>query len=280
MVLNQGTATYTGATTLVTRSSLSDGDLMTAGPQPTPLTVSGQAALSITKGGPVGANVGAAVLYTITVQNAGPSPAVNVWVTDTPPPGLSFINNEGACSTAFPCALGIVPAGATRVISSTYSVPANYAWAGARHQHGDSEFAHARSQQHRQLGFSCNHRPAHRRSESPQVGDAAAAGRGRQRYVQRPRRQPRSRRRAKRRHHRPPAAGPGLCCRDTQRRNLRPGDGPLVVPASRLRRRIRAAPDRHRHRARSADECRRGQRYRIRSTRLPATTGRRRSSTE
>ena len=41
--------------------------------------------------------------------------------------GLTFVSNAGDCTTAFPCALGTVPAGATRTITTTFSVPVGYA---------------------------------------------------------------------------------------------------------------------------------------------------------
>ena len=43
---------------------------------------------------------------------AGPSDAAGVVVSDATPAGLVFVSNAGDCTTAFPCALGVVPAGA------------------------------------------------------------------------------------------------------------------------------------------------------------------------
>ena len=85
-----------------------------------------QADLSVTKVGPASAVLGGAITYTITVANAGPSDAAGVTVTDPTPQGLTFVSNAGDCTTAFPCALGAVPAGATRTITATFSVPAGY----------------------------------------------------------------------------------------------------------------------------------------------------------
>ena len=42
------------------------------------------------------------------------------------PTGLVFVSNTGDCTTAFPCALGVVPAGATRTITATFTVPPGY----------------------------------------------------------------------------------------------------------------------------------------------------------
>ena len=47
-------------------------------------------------------------------------------VADPTPAGLTFVSNAGDCTTAFPCAMGVVPAGATRTITATFSVPLGY----------------------------------------------------------------------------------------------------------------------------------------------------------
>ena len=89
--------------------------------------VAPQADLAITKTGPASVVPGTNVVYTITVTNAGPSDAANVVVADATPAGLTFVSNAGDCVTAFPCALGTVPAGAPpRAITATFAVPASY----------------------------------------------------------------------------------------------------------------------------------------------------------
>jgi len=89
--------------------------------------VGAQAELAITKSGPASVLPGQLVTYTIAVTNSGPSSATSVVVTDATPPGLTFVSNSGACTSAFPCALGTLAAGApATTITSTYSVPANY----------------------------------------------------------------------------------------------------------------------------------------------------------
>ena len=70
------------------------------------------------------------LIYTITVTNSGPSDAAGVVVSDATPAGLVFVSNTGDCTTAFPCALGVVPAGATRTITATFSVPITYPGVG------------------------------------------------------------------------------------------------------------------------------------------------------
>ena len=86
-----------------------------------------QADLSVTKSGPASVLLGGPITYTITVANAGLSDASNVLVEDLFPDGLAFVSNTGDCTTAFPCALGTVPAGATRTITATFLVPVGYA---------------------------------------------------------------------------------------------------------------------------------------------------------
>jgi uncharacterized repeat protein (TIGR01451 family) len=81
-----------------------------------------QANLEIVKTGPAEAVAGQTIAYIITVVNAGPSTATDVVVDDPPPAELAFVSNSGACTTAFPCALGTLAPGDQRVITSTYTV--------------------------------------------------------------------------------------------------------------------------------------------------------------
>ena len=55
-------------------------------------TAVGFANLSVTKTGPATAEVSAPIAYTITVNNGGPSAAVNVTLTDPLPPGTTFLS--------------------------------------------------------------------------------------------------------------------------------------------------------------------------------------------
>ena len=70
--------------------------------------------------------LGANLDYTIVVTNHGPSDAPDATVADPTPAGLTFISNTGACTTAFPCALGPIPAGQSRMITTTFLVPSGY----------------------------------------------------------------------------------------------------------------------------------------------------------
>ena len=102
-----------------TSASATDSDPITA-----------RADLAITKTGQASIVAGNPLVYTITVTNTGPSDAAGVMVTDVTPAGLVFVSNAGDCTTAFPCALGVVPAGATRTITATFTVPITYPGVG------------------------------------------------------------------------------------------------------------------------------------------------------
>ena len=65
-------------------------------------------------------------MYAITASNNGTLDATDVTVTDPTPAGLTFIGNDGACATSFPCALGTIPAGQSRQITTTFFVPPGY----------------------------------------------------------------------------------------------------------------------------------------------------------
>src|SRR6185436_10285186 len=87
-------------------------------------TITPQADLSIVKSGPTSTSPGTLV-YTITVTNNGPSDAASVTVADPTPAGATFVSNSGACTSAYPCNLGTINSGQSKVITSTYNVPAN-----------------------------------------------------------------------------------------------------------------------------------------------------------
>ena len=83
--------------------------------------------VEISKAGPAGITPGHNLLYSINVSNTGTLDATDVTVTDPTPAGLTFVGNAGACTTPFPCALGTVPAGQSRQITTTFAVPSGYA---------------------------------------------------------------------------------------------------------------------------------------------------------
>jgi uncharacterized repeat protein (TIGR01451 family) len=88
-------------------------------------TINALADLKITKSATAPLVAAQSANYTITVKNLGPSDADGVSVTDPTPAGLAFTGNSGACSSAFPCNLGTLAAGATATITSAYVVNAN-----------------------------------------------------------------------------------------------------------------------------------------------------------
>ncbi|HJQ38409.1 MAG TPA: hypothetical protein VKB93_14825 [Thermoanaerobaculia bacterium] len=85
-------------------------------------TVPTPAELAVTKTGPASAKPGSIINYTITVKNNGDIAAPGVIVADPTPQGLTFLQNSGDCTTAFPCSLGTLAGGATRTIVATYKV--------------------------------------------------------------------------------------------------------------------------------------------------------------
>ncbi len=92
-------------------------------------TIVSSADISIAKSGPASVVAGTDVTWTVTVTNDGPSDAQGVVVADPTPAGTSFVSNSGDCAGAYPCSLGTIPAGASRTITSVFSVPAGYAGA-------------------------------------------------------------------------------------------------------------------------------------------------------
>lgn len=94
------------------------------GPNTATIFVGPRADLVITKSGPATTTADGTITYTITVSNDGPSDAANVVVDDPRPTRLSFVSNSGACTTGFPCSLGTMSAGVTKVITSTWHVAA------------------------------------------------------------------------------------------------------------------------------------------------------------
>jgi uncharacterized repeat protein (TIGR01451 family) len=83
--------------------------------------------VAVTKTGPLTAQGGDIISYTITVTNNGPDDALGVDLFDPLPQHLTFISNSGACTSNFPCFLGSIPPSTTKTITSLYSVGPNIA---------------------------------------------------------------------------------------------------------------------------------------------------------
>ncbi|MCU1231106.1 MAG: thrombospondin, partial [Acidobacteria bacterium] len=88
--------------------------------QTTTITPSADLTIAKTLTGTISAGQNAT--YTISVKNNGPSDAVGVIVSDTPPAGMTFVSNSGACSGTFPCNVGTLTAGQIVSINSTFAV--------------------------------------------------------------------------------------------------------------------------------------------------------------
>ncbi len=91
-------------------------------------TVNASADLAITKSdSPDPVVAGQTLTYTVTVSNAGPSDAVNVVVTDTLPPGVTFVSTTGCAEdpNGVPtCSLGTITAGGNKQYTVTVTVNA------------------------------------------------------------------------------------------------------------------------------------------------------------
>jgi uncharacterized repeat protein (TIGR03803 family) len=63
------------------------------------------------------------IAFTVTLDNgSGATDAPGVTVLASAPIGFTFVSNSGACTSAFPCSLGIVPARSKATIVSTFAV--------------------------------------------------------------------------------------------------------------------------------------------------------------
>jgi uncharacterized repeat protein (TIGR01451 family) len=87
----------------------------------------GSADIAVTKTRVGDLVAGQSVRYVITVTNNGPADVPAVLLTDPAPPGLAFAANTGACTIAFPCAIGPIVAGASLTMTSTFVVAAGTA---------------------------------------------------------------------------------------------------------------------------------------------------------
>jgi len=74
--------------------------------------------------------IGQSVTYTIVVANAGPSPATNISVTDTPS-NLTITNVSGACTSFSPCTIPPLAPGASTNITVTATIDSSGAFSNA-----------------------------------------------------------------------------------------------------------------------------------------------------
>jgi uncharacterized repeat protein (TIGR01451 family)/fimbrial isopeptide formation D2 family protein len=131
----------------ITTPTLSDGDSITPGAQPTPITVlpattAGAPLLAVAKTVAIGIdsnldgrlNPGESLRYVITVRNTGTAAAANVVVTDTLPAGLTLVDviaGQGAVvsgtSSNIVVNVGIVGIGASVQITVNAGVPSTTA---------------------------------------------------------------------------------------------------------------------------------------------------------
>ena len=85
-------------------------------------TITPNADLVVLATGPSNAFPGSTVTIQVKVQNAGPSDANSITVNAAVSPSLTFVSNSGACTGAYPCGVGSLPAGQFFIINSTYTV--------------------------------------------------------------------------------------------------------------------------------------------------------------
>jgi uncharacterized repeat protein (TIGR01451 family) len=140
-ILSGGTLTYTVTVTVSASATGSLSNTATvsvpsAASDPTPAnnsatdtdTLTPSADLSITKSdSPDPVIVGQTLTYTITVNNAGPSDAANMVVTDTLPAGVTFVSTTGCAEdpNGVPtCSLGTITAGGNKQYTVTITVNA------------------------------------------------------------------------------------------------------------------------------------------------------------
>lgn len=69
---------------------------------------------------------GGSIVYQVSITNNGPSAAEDAQLNASLPAGLNFVSNSGDCTSAWPCAIGHLDAGATRTVTTTVCVASNY----------------------------------------------------------------------------------------------------------------------------------------------------------
>lgn len=81
--------------------------------------------LTLIKTGPLSAQIGTQIVYTLTLRNTGVGTVNNITVTEQTPNGLVFDGFGGACSGAT-CTFASLGTGASRTIRVTYTIPSTY----------------------------------------------------------------------------------------------------------------------------------------------------------
>jgi large repetitive protein len=87
-----------GAITNIARAGSSTADTIPDNNRATFTTSVSGADVGVTKSAPAGASPGERITYALTVQNSGPSTATGVVLTDTLPPGVTFVSATGGGS--------------------------------------------------------------------------------------------------------------------------------------------------------------------------------------
>lgn len=130
VVLNViGTATGSISNTATVSSTTADSNLANNTSTST-ASVATSADVAVNKTGPATANAGTNISYTIAVVNNGPSAAANVSLTDTLPPGETFVSMTQNSGPAFNCSgtstqtctIASLSAGATATFTLTVTV--------------------------------------------------------------------------------------------------------------------------------------------------------------
>ena len=133
--VNANAANGSTVTNTASISTTTSEPVTTNNSQSTSATVINSADLSVTKSGPATSPSNTNVTYIVTAANAGPSAATGVTLTDTLPPGMSFVSaNQTSgplfnCSGAGPvvCTIGSFAAGASASFQFTFNVPGSIA---------------------------------------------------------------------------------------------------------------------------------------------------------
>lgn len=111
--------------TATASSSATDPDPSNSAATASTTVESPKSDLAISKVGPASVLKGETVSYTLTVNNAGPSDAANVVITDATPAGLTLLLVSGDCAF-LPCTIANLVVGDRITVRVTYQVPLNY----------------------------------------------------------------------------------------------------------------------------------------------------------